>query len=68
MKTSNVLHETRCCKCSETAIVTIPNPGDEPKGYCLPHLTEHETRLAVNRVTETLMDAVFKALGGTNTV
>jgi hypothetical protein len=66
MKTPNTLHETKCCKCEGVvlAIVTIPNPGDEPRGYCLDHLIEHEQEALANRAADELMNAVLRSLGG----
>lgn len=69
MKTPNTLHETRCSKCNDgtPAIVTIPCPGDEPKGYCMEHLIEHEIDCVNRQAADALMDAVLASLEGTST-
>ncbi len=63
MKTPNTLHVTLCHVCRETAVVTVPTPGDQPKGYCYEHLIEYEQEGLVAQQTAKLMDAVFASLG-----
>lgn len=72
MKTANTLHVQRCChvdsvegettRCANDALVTMPSPGDQPRGYCYNHLDDLHTRAAKKSETD-LIAAIMRDLG-----